>query len=166
MNDAQWEKLITDSLAKAGEKIEPPRELLTSIIAKAKNSDNHISVGRFIFDFFNSRKIFFAAGVCMILLAVYFSTAANLKLTNQSENISSATIAESPTRLAANISDQDVNNNEPLTSDDVDVVTTAILTSISDEDLTLTDNVDDQSLTGEDGLAIDNLIQSYDQNQL
>lgn len=166
MDDKQWEKLISESLSGAGKQIAPPRELLAAIIAKASLAEKTKTADwKRYFDLFFGRKIFFSAGMILVLLAIFFSVPANLKLINQHACVltqAGPIISDVP---QATIADQDI-NNQPLTADDVDAAATAILASYSDEDSTLQNDVSDESLSADaDSLAIKNLINNYDQDQ-
>jgi hypothetical protein len=145
MEDYKWEKLITDSLNNAGNKINPPRELLFRIIEAA--SVPAISKSEKLFNSIFNWKLLTAAGTAMILLVTFFSFPANFKHVHQS----------------AKVADQNI--NQPLTADDVDAAANAILASASDEDSELSSADSDESLSKDDSQAIKTIIQNYDQEQ-
>jgi hypothetical protein len=175
MNDSQWENFIADSLSEAGKKINPPQSLLAEIITKAAAKKEKSWQQGFSFIF--SQRVFVSAGTIMILLAVFFSVPANFHQTvnktvnqtaniNQPANVEPAVIPASPELPKADIAVQDINNNQPLTTDDVDAAVIVILASAFDEDSTLTNDVGNESWSDNDSAAINNLIQTYDQDQL
>jgi len=145
MNEDKLEKLITESLSEVGKRIKPPRELLSRILIAAKSPA--VSAHREYFIF--SRNFFYAAGFSAILIMAVFSFSSGFGFFHQS----------------AELADQNINNNQPLTSDDIDGAANAILASADDEDSALQSDVDNESSPNDDGGAIKNLIQNYAQDQ-
>ena len=172
MNEIEWKKFITDNLRSAGKEIQPPRELLSKIILAAGRRDFSQSPEKVTakgnwhsyFSFTFGQKIFIPTGVVMILAVILFSLPANLRSVHHSAINKPKPGLVSQTKLEDIAADQDINNQTP-TTDDVDEAVTAIVSSISDEDSTLTSDVDDESLSDQDGAAINNLMQNYDQIQ-
>jgi len=143
MNEDKLEKLITESLSEAGQKIKPPRVLLSKIITAVKSPVAGARQEKHIFTY----KYFYASGFAVILLAVMFSFSSGFGFFHQS----------------ARVADQNI-NNQPLTSNDIDDAANAILASAADEDSNLSNDSSDSSANA-DSAAINNLIQSYDQEQ-
>ncbi|HTX86603.1 MAG TPA: hypothetical protein VMC41_00870 [Candidatus Nanoarchaeia archaeon] len=170
MNDQQWEKFISEQLGAAGKNIQPPRELLVKIIsavnapadlksARPVDRENRLS----LFNFISPGKIFFSAAAITALIVIFLSFPFSLKNVRQAAVIGPMAVPSSPAESSANVAVQNNYNNPPLTTDDVDAASTAILASADDEDSTFDNNVDEESLSAEDNAAIDNLIQNYDQ---
>jgi hypothetical protein len=172
MNDAQWEKFIADRLGEAGKKIIPPQELLSKIFSEAEkpavlNLTSQIrkdSGWKWYLDIIFGKSLYISMGIVMILLAIFVSLPGNPKVSGKSASVNLAAIPVPSEESALNVADQDIDNNQPLTTDDVDAAAVAILASESDEDAALSSDVDNES-SDEDSAAINNLEQNYDQDQ-
>jgi hypothetical protein len=159
MNNNEWEQFIAKGLKEANATINPPRELLAKIVAaesgRRTNRQPYLNL-------FSAHKFFIFASVAVFLLLVVSVLPNTLSKVNKHNDtaISSYVL---PAKLLADKTE--INNNQPLSTDDVDDAVTAILASASDEDSAIKDQVDSEYSSGEDNEAIKNLIQNYDQDQ-
>jgi hypothetical protein len=153
MNNTEWEKFISGRLKEAGIKIDPPRGLLAKIIAaesgRCKDKQLH-------FNFFSAPKFFISASAAMLLLAVALSWPSISSQANKSSSVFTAKFLADKT---------EINNKQPLSTDDVDDAVNAIVASVSDEDSAIKDQVDNEYLPDEDSAAIKKIIQNYDQDK-
>jgi hypothetical protein len=148
MNDRQKEEIITKCLNGACKEIKPPKELLEKILIAAAKKPA-VPPRKEKIQFILNWKFFSVAGIAVIVLAAVFSFSSGFGFFHQS----------------AELADQNINNNQPLTSDDIDGAANAILASADDEDSALQSDVDNESSPNDDGGAIKNLIQNYAQDQ-
>ncbi|MDD4902465.1 MAG: hypothetical protein PHE24_05010 [Patescibacteria group bacterium] len=164
-NNEQLEKIIAETISRAGKKIEAPRPLLAEIIKKASVTENEVArykdrgeeKGRasLIIKFFNIMNWKIAIPVTLVVvLAVFFAVAQG--------GHKAGDLAVKPEPAAV------ISEAAPATllAQSADELTADILAGIDEENLTIADEDLDASLIDADSEAIDNYLQSYDASQI
>ncbi|HTW96098.1 MAG TPA: hypothetical protein VMD74_00365 [Candidatus Methylomirabilis sp.] len=169
---SNWEEKIENTLRHAGKKIIPPRELLAKIITVAeteKQSPARIALADgWLLKFFSWRT-FALVGAAAVLVVVLIPSRPSIIQSNIPSNSSLAQKSSATVAVTPAVSEENTvinSNSKPLTADDIDAAVVAILADTSEEDSDLPADTVDQSSFADESSAINNFIQTYDENQM